>query len=729
MSASKEVENIVRSAAQYASDREHEYMCLEHITLFLLEDEEIIKLCKKLEVDRDRIRSDLQQYLDNDDFNGLRSRNGSKGSPKQTSTVEHIFQRGLAKSLFTKEEFSAQELLSSILGEEDSHARYFCEVNGLSNQLLLDQLERELASEEHRELLEQFTVNLNEEAKRSRIDPLIGRETEVDDLIHVLARRKKNNCLLVGQPGTGKTAIAEGLAKKIVEGQVPHTLKNKVIYSLDISQMVAGTRFRGDFEERLKGVLRALEEDRNAIMFIDEIHMIMGAGSGGNSSMDAANMIKPVLGKGRLLTIGATTPDEFAKSFEKDHALMRRFAKLDIRETDVESTKLIVRGLREHYEKFHGVTYSDDVLDRAVDLTDRYVKTRYFPDKALDVVDAAGAAVKLRRDAEVLIQDVVNVVGKIGKISPDVVDIEKNDTYVNLADRLGARVFGQQTAIDNLVEAILVSKSGLRETNKPVGSFLFVGPSGTGKTELCRALARELQCELVKFDMSEYQERHSVSKLIGAPPGYVGHAEGHQGQGQLLAAIEDSPNCVLLLDEIEKAAPEVTQILLQIMDDGVLTGSTGKKVNFNNVVLVMTSNLGAAASDKLKIGFGDNVKTGETDAAVKGFFTPEFRNRLDAIVKFNKLDHSLMANIVRRLVQEANDLLEKNQSTVRIQLTERAITQLGVEGYEPSMGARPLKRVFENQVKKPISKKILFEGLNNCGILVDYEEDKYTFTV
>lgn len=728
MSASKEVENIVRSAAQYASEREHEYMCLEHITLFLLEDEEIIKLCKKLEVDRDRICSDLRQYLENEDYNGLKSRNGSKGSPRQTSTVEFIFQRGLARSLFTKEEFTAYELLLSILQEQDSHARYFCEVNGLSHEVLTAQVENEQVRQENQELLEQFTTNLNEEARKSRIDPLIGRETEVEDLIHVLARRKKNNCLLVGPPGTGKTAIAEGLAKKIVDNQVPFTLKNKVVYSLDISQLVAGTRFRGDFEERLKGVLKALEADPNAIMFIDEIHMIMGAGSGGNSSMDAANMIKPVLGKGRLLTIGATTPDEFAKSFEKDHALMRRFAKIDIRETDVESTKLIVRGLREHYEKFHGVTYSDQVLDQAVDLTDRYVKTRYFPDKALDVIDAAGALVKLRRDSAVELPDVVRVVGKIGKISADVVDIDSRDTYRNLAERLSNRVFGQQEAIDTLVEAILVSKSGLREVNKPVGSFLFVGPSGTGKTELCRTLARELQCELVKFDMSEYQERHSVSKLIGAPPGYVGHAEGHNGQGQLLAAIEDTPNCVLLLDEIEKAAPEVTQILLQIMDDGVLTGSTGKRVSFNNVILVMTSNLGAAASEKLKIGFGDNVKTGETDAAVKGFFTPEFRNRLDATVKFQKLDAGLMLNIVDRLVTESNALLEKNQSTVRIELTEAARNQLAEEGYEPSMGARPLKRVFENRIKKPISKKILFESLNNCVVRVDYANDEFTFT-
>lgn len=728
MSASKQVENIVRAAAQYAGAKKHEYMCLEHITMFLLEDPEIIQISKKINVDLNRIREDLRQYLENDEYNGLTSKNGAKGTPKQTSTVDFIFQRGLAKSLFTKEEFSCYELLVAILTEDNSHARYFCEVNGLSYEILNEQVENETVRKENQELLEQFTVNLNEEALKQRIDPLIGREEEVQDLIHVLARRKKNNCLLVGQPGTGKTAIAEGLAKLIVEGTVPHTLQGRVVYSLDLGQLVAGTRFRGDFEERLKSVLKALEDDRNAILFIDEIHMIMGAGSGGNSSMDVANLLKPLLGKGRLLTIGATTPDEFAKSFEKDHALMRRFAKIDVRETDVPSTKLIVRGLKTHYQEFHGVTYTDELLDQSVDLTNRYVKNRYFPDKALDVIDAAGAVVKLRQDTEVTIRDVVNVIAKISKIGADVVDIDSTDTYKNLAERLASRVFGQQEAIDKLVEAVLISKSGLREANKPIGSFIFVGPSGTGKTEMCRALARELQCELVKFDMSEYQERHSVSKLIGAPPGYVGHAEGHQGQGQLLAAVDDHPNCVLLLDEIEKAAPEVVQILLQIMDDGVLTGSTGKKVTFTNVILVMTSNLGAASSEKPKIGFGDNVKTGETDQALRGFFTPEFRNRLDAVVKFQKLDQSLMANIVRRLVKETNELLKLNQSTVSIELTEAAVTKLGEQGYEPSMGARPLKRIFDEKIKKPLSKRILFDNLRDCVVRVDYQDD-YQFSV
>jgi ATP-dependent Clp protease ATP-binding subunit ClpA len=543
--------------------------------------------------------------------------------------------------------------------------------------------------------------------------------------VHILARRKKNNCVLVGEPGTGKTAIAEGLAKKIVDGEVPKILTNKTVYSLDLGQLLAGTRYRGDFEERIKGVLQCLEADDDAILFIDEIHMIMGAGSAGGGNVDAANLLKPVLGRGRLLTIGATTPDEFADSFEKDGALMRRFARLDVNETDLDSTKEIVQGLKHYYEDFHGVKYDSKLLDRSVELTDRYVKTKHFPDKALDVVDAAGAAVKLREETEVTIKDMVKVISKISKIGEDVIDTESSNAYKDLDIRIKETVYGQDEAVDKIVEAILVSKSGLREPHKPIGSFLFVGPTGTGKTETARALAKELQAKLVKFDMSEYQERHSVAKLIGAPPGYVGHAEGKMGQGQLVAEVEDNPNCVLLLDEVEKAAPEVLQILLQVMDDGRVTGSQGKVVDFSNVVLLMTSNLGASKGEELKIGFGDQVRKGETNKAVKSFFTPEFRNRLDATVQFNKLEPGQMLMIVDRLVIETNKLLSSNNSRIKIRLLSAARKQLAEQGYEPSMGARPLKRVFEEKIKKPLSKKILFEDLQSGTITVDYNEDFY----
>ena len=449
-------------------------------------------------------------------------------------------------------------------------------------------------------------------------------------------------------------------------------------------------------------VLDVLADNPDTILFIDEIHMIMGAGAGGNSSVDVANMIKPVLGKGRLLTIGATTPDEFANSFEKDTALMRRFARLDIEQTTVEDTKRIVQGLRKHYEDFHIVTYAEDILDKLVDLTDRYVKNKFFPDKALDIVDAAGAKAKLAGKGTVELSDVIQVLAKVSKVSVDMIDVEKKDGYRKLDAKMKETVYGQDEAIDKVVENILVAKAGLREKNKPIGSYLFVGPTGTGKTETARALSSSMDAKLIKFDMSEYQERHSISKLIGAPPGYVGHAEGKVGQGQLLQEVETNPNCVLLLDEIEKAAPEVLQ---------------------------MTSNLGAAASETKKIGFGDNVKKGEMSKAVEKFFTPEFRNRLDAVVEFNTLSKDLMFKIVDKLVVDTNELLQENESGVVISLHDSARKQLAEDGYQPSMGARPLKRVFENSIKKPLSRKILFDNLTNTVIYIHHTGETYEFDI
>jgi ATP-dependent Clp protease ATP-binding subunit ClpA len=729
MSNHNSVEQIVKNALDIASNLEHEYVSLEHITLCLLDDPEVIKISEMLQVDRERLRNDLEAYLDDHEFNCLRSENGMKGLPKKTQAIERVFQRGLAQILFSgRENLLPMDLLLSIMGEEDCFARYFCEQNGLSPEGIAGAIKQEVTEEASSELLEEFTVNLNKEAKNFKIDPLIGRHDEVNDLVHILARRKKNNCVLVGEPGTGKTAIAEGFAKRIVDGEVPDSLKDKVVYSLDLGAMLAGTKYRGDFEERIKGLLKILEADPHAIMFIDEIHMIMGAGSTGSGNIDAANLLKPVLGRGRLLTIGATTPDEWADTIAKDRAMSRRFAKLEVAETDVESTKKIILGLKHYYEDFHGVKYDERILEKSVELTDRYVKTQHFPDKALDVVDAAGAKVKLREDKEVTMADIVSVISKVSKIGEDVIDIESTSGYVDMEDRIKQTVYGQNEAIEKIVEAILVSKSGLREPNKPIGSFLFVGPTGTGKTETARALSDQLQAKLVKFDMSEYMEKHSVAKLIGAPPGYVGHAEGKMGQGQLLAAVEESPNCVLLLDEVEKAAPEVLQVLLQVMDDGTLTGAAGKQVDFSNVVLLMTSNLGAADAEKRRIGFGDGQRVGEVDRAVEQFFAPEFRNRLDAVVQFNKLEPEQMLLIVDKLMSDTNALLRSNDSTITLCISDVARRQLAEDGYEPAMGARPLKRVFENEVKKPLSRKILFDKLVDCTITVDYDGNEYVFT-
>jgi len=721
----KSVENILQKAMDSASARQHEYVTLEHILLELVKSKPIAKLCEEVQVDVTSLEEDLENYL-NGDTDTLQSQNGTKGAPKKTISVERVIQRGLANAVFSgRDIIEPIDLLLSIVAEETSYARYYCELNGLDKEEIIGHLESRDYASKSQELLKEFTRNLNQEALDKKIDPLIGRHEEVSDLVHILARRKKNNCVLVGESGTGKTAIAEGFAKRIVDGDVPKALLNKVVYSLNVSDLLAGTRYRGDFEERIKDLLKSLQKTPNAVLFIDEIHMIMGAGSTGGGSVDVANILKPVLGSGKLLTIGATTPDEFADSFEKDKALMRRFARLDTEETDVESTKEILRGLKSYYEDFHGVTYTNDLLNKSVDLCDRYIKNRSFPDKALDIVDAAGATVKLREDHTVTIEDIVSVVAKISKIGVDVVDTESVDTFKTLDYRIKQTVYGQDEAIDKIVEAILVTKSGLREPNKPIGSFLFVGPTGTGKTETAKSLAKELDTTLVKFDMSEYQERHSVSKLIGAPPGYVGHAEGKMGQGMLLAEVEDNPNCVLLLDEVEKAAPEVLQLLLQVMDDGKLTGATGKAVDFTNVTILMTSNLGAQDAESKKIGFGDQTKTSAVNKAVEKFFTPEFRNRLDGVIKFNKLAPELMLKIVDRLIKETNALLDSNDSTVKVTLTHDARQQLAKDGYEPSMGARPLKRVFEEKVKKPLSRKILFDNLKNITITIDYRNGEY----
>ena len=727
MSTSKNtVEQIMRDSLAFASNLEHEYVTLEHIMVCMLSDNQVLKICRDIKVDADLIIKQLVEYLNSNEYHGLKSENGIKGSPKKTASVERVFQRSLTQMIFTqRNEFEVSDLLISILCEEESLARYYCEINGLTKDSLTNKITVTREIEANQELLQEYTVNLNELAEASRIDPLIGRHQEVSDLVHVLARRKKNNCVIVGEPGTGKTAIAEGLAKKIVDGDVPNIMKDKVVYSMDLAGMLAGARYRGDFEERLKGVINVLEADPNAILFIDEIHMLMGAGAGSSGAVDAANILKPVLGRGQLQTIGATTPDEFADSIEKDGAMKRRFDKLIINETSVNDTKEIVFGLKHYYEEFHGVTYDIDLLGRSVELADRYIKNKAFPDKALDVVDAAGAAVKIREDKTVELDDMIAVISKISNIGKDVIDTQSSYGYETLETRIQNTVYGQDQAIEKIVESILVSKSGLREPNKPIGSFLFVGPTGTGKTETARALASELNCKLVKFDMSEYQERHSVAKLIGAPPGYVGHAEGKMGQGQLLAAVDETPNCVLLLDEVEKAAPEVLQVLLQVMDDGRLTGSAGKVVDFSNVVLLMTSNLGASDSEKRKIGFGDPVKLGEINKAVENFFAPEFRNRIDAIVPFNKLGNEQMLLIVDRLIADTNNLLSSNNSTVRLKISAKARKQLAEDGFEPAMGARPLKRVFENEIKKPLSKKILFEGLENCWVTVNYGVSGY----
>ena len=516
-----------------------------------------------------------------------------------------------------------------------------------------------------------------------------------------------------------------GIAYRIVNKDIPEALQGKQVYNLDIGSMVAGTKFRGDFEERMKNVLEGLEGRDDVILFIDEIHQIMGAGSAGSSSLDVANILKPVLGKGKLQTIGATTPDEFANTFEKDRALMRRFQRLEVEAMNIPDTIEVCKGLQPLFEDFHGVIYDEGTIEKIVTLSEQYIKNKALPDKAIDVLDQSGAVSKLDKLPNVSMENVFQQVAKISKVSKDMLDVSQKDSYKTLDARIKDKVFGQDKAVDVMVESILVSKAGLREHDKPIGSYLLVGPTGVGKTETAKRLAECLDVTMVRFDMSEYMERHSVSKLIGAPPGYVGHAEGELGQGLLLAEVEKHPNCILLLDEVEKAAPEVLNVLLQIMDDGRLTGSTGKTVSFNNVILLMTSNLGASDAEKLKVGFGDQKQKDTYIKAVKSFFTPEFRNRIDSVVKFNKLGMDQMYMIIERLIDETNELLLGNDRDIRIVFTSLAKEELAKAGYEPTMGARPLKRVFEEKVKKPLSKKIIYEEAEHKDFVVDYRDGDF----
>ena len=718
------LDNIITCAVNYASERNHEYVTLEHLMLCCLEDEDVISVLDEIDDqhEADHARNDLVNYLADDTVNGLKGEIVYNGKPKKTESVERVMQRAFAQVIFSsRDQVSSIDLFVSILSEVDTHAKYICELNGI-DRLSVVQVLTAMNNTTGLKEAEEFLINLNAKAADMEIDPLIGRHEEVSDVVHILARRKKNNPLLIGEPGVGKSAIAKGLALKIVEGQVPNALKDKIVYSLDIGSLLAGTKYRGDFEERIKVVLDSLEADKNVILFIDEIHMIMGAGSAGSSNVDVANLLKPLLGRGKLLTMGATTNDEYSTHFEKDKALLRRFQRVDIEPTDVPTTIEIMKGLKPFFEEFHGVTYTDDLVSKSVDLADRYIKNKFFPDKAVDVIDAAGATVKLRGEEIVNTPDIVQVISKMSKIGVDVIDVDSTEGYKSLDKRIKTKVYGQDDAVDQIVEAILVAKAGLREEGQPIGSFLLVGPTGTGKTETAKQLADQMEAKLIRFDMSEYQERHSVSKLIGAPPGYVGHAEGKMGQGQLLTSVEENPNCVLLLDEVEKAAPEVLQILLQVMDDGRLTGATGKTTDFSNVIMLMTSNLGAAAGETNKIGFGDQQKKDTDVKAIKAFFAPEFRNRLDAVIKFNKLGKPVIQKIVGRLEDEINkQLSDKN---VEITLDDSAIEYFIENGYSPDMGARPLKRLFEKDLKKPLSKKILFEDLKDVKLSVTVKGDK-----
>lgn len=727
MSDHSELEKIIKNAAVLAHSREHEFVTLEHLSFVLLDEAPVVELLEEIGSKPKHIKNKFDKILDREE---LKAPNGMGSKPRETSGLRRVCQRAVFQAEFQSNPRPISiQLLFSLLKEEQSVATStFVDFDVTAEQLNKAMTKKEEGMIDGDDPLTVYCQNLNERAMKGKIDPVIGRETEIIDMINVLALRKKNNVVLVGEPGVGKTAVAEGFAKMIVEGEVPHVLKNKTVLSLDMGTLVAGTRYRGDFEDRLKAIIKRIKARDDVILFIDEIHQMLGAGASSGGTMDAGNILKPELANGELSCIGSTTYDEYHQHFEKDRALARRFQKLDIEPPSAEDTKRILHGLKKYYEEFHGVTYEPDTLDLAVDLSERYIHNKFLPDKAIDIMDAAGARAKLRKDTIVTVDDIQNRAAKLSKVSIDMIDLKENTMIENLNSRLKDRVYGQDDAIDVVTDAIIISKSGLRDPEKPILSALCVGPTGVGKTWLAKKIAELTGAELIRFDMSEYQEQHSASKLIGAPPGYVGHDEGQMGQGQLIGQVEEHPHSILLLDEIEKAHPSVVQVLLQVLDDGRLTSNKGKVVRFNNCIILMTSNLGAADAEKNKIGFGNQENVGATDEAVKKFFAPEFRNRLDSIIRFNKLTMNEMELIVQAIIQETNAMMKSKD--INILLSPEAKMHLMEEGYDDKMGARPLKRLFQEKIKKPLSREILFGDLQEGGtVSIDYVDGDYKLNV
>jgi len=719
-------------AVQYANSLTHQYVTLEHLLFSIIEESDVSDLLTDMEVNAGDIAQDVEKYLKNrEDITNKHT--DSRRSPHKTLALSRVFNRAITQVIFSgRTKLFCKDVLISLLSETDSYAYFYLAKHGVSREAAIHLIQKDFyktspqtqvgADGKPAVRFEDFCTNLNESAGEGLIDPVIGREDELIEITEILARRKKNNVIIVGEPGVGKTAIAEGLALMITEGKVPEILELKTVYSLDVTSLVAGTKYRGEFEERAKMVFDQLSKKKDIILFIDEIHMIMGAGSAGGSNIDIANLLKPLLASGKLFCVGATTSEEYRENFEKDRALQRRFQKVVIDQPSKENTKLIIKGLKQYYESFHEIEYTEEALDMSVELAERYMHGKYNPDRVIDVIDIAGARAKLHKhEGKVDVKQIEEAISKITRIPMDMIDAKENTNYINLEGNIKTKLFGQDGAVSTLVESILVSKSGMRERNKPIGSFLFVGPTGTGKTELCRQLADNLSVKLRKYDMSEYMEQHSVSKLIGAPPGYVGHAEGGMGSGQLINDVEETPNCIVLLDEVEKAHPSVMNLLLQVMDDGKLTGSNGKVADFSNVILIMTSNLGSAQKSKMAIGFATDNDDASVQA-IKKFFSPEFRNRLDATVEFVSLEKQHIDMIVDKTIGEINDMLkEKN---VNILLSSTAKVWLRERGYIPSMGARPLQRVVNDNIKKPLSKEILFGKLIDGGtVTVDINKN------
>jgi len=708
----------------------HEYVTLEHLVFAMLCEENFHNLVTGFGADVDWLKTTLEHYLKNnlDEIKTAETRY----KPKKTQSVERVLNRAFTQVLFHgRPEIELTDVLISVLSEKKAMATYYLEEAKITKEAFAEYVSSELGDpEEEAEMsgaaqkaIRAFTTNLNDEVKKNKIDPVIGRSEEIESIALALGRRSKNNVLMVGEPGVGKTAIAEGLAWKIVNDDVPNFLKEYNVYNLDIGSLLAGSKYRGDFEERFKLVLAGLKGKGKTIMFIDEAHMISGAGAGGgNSSNDLANMLKPALSKGNIKVVASTTWEEYRKYFEKDRALMRRFQRVTIDEPTPEVTKDILRGIKKYYEDYHATTITEEAIEEAVKLSVKYQSDKKLPDKAIDLIDVACSRFNLKEvEGEKIVSDsnIQFELSKMLNLPEEQVAERETENLAKLDSNLKKQVYGQDEAIDSIVDKILVSQAGLKPDDKPVGSFVFMGPTGTGKTETAKQLSNALGVKLVRFDMSEYQEKHSVAKLLGSPPGYVGHEE--KG-GLLIEKIQEAPNCVLLLDEIEKAHPDVSQVLLQIMDNGKVTGSNGKEADARNCILILTTNLGAKDAEKNTIGFDNDFDADNyEDKELKKFFAPEFRNRLDGVVTFAKLGKEVMMKIVGKFLVELKNMVKDKK--VNIDITNEALDYLVDKGFDPKMGARPLQRVIDKDIKRPLSRELLFGNLKNGGeVTVDVKD-------
>ena len=717
---SSELQLVFEKAIEVSKKLKHEYLTIEHLLFAMLCEDSFNKCVTGYGADADFLKKNLELYLKNKCDEIITEQTDVK--PRKTQAVERVLNRAFTQVLFNgRQKIEPTDVFLAMMSEKRSYANYYIQQANIDKDKFADYLNSEITVDEEEprdgqgeKALRAFTTNLNDAVKKNKVDPVIGRVDELENIALSLGRRSKSNVILVGDPGVGKTAIAEGLAYNIVKGAVPDFLKEYTVYNLDISAMLAGSKYRGDFEERFKMVLKGLDKKGKTVLFIDEAHMISGAGAGGQqSSNDLANMMKPALSKGNIKVIASTTWEEYRKYFEKDRALMRRFARITIDEPTQEMAVQILKGIKKYYETHHNVKIKDDAIQAAVKLSIKYQTDKKLPDKAIDLIDLACSRFNLKLADERIVDEaaIQYELAKVVNMPTEKIAEQESTNLANLEANLQQEVYGQDTAITEIVDKILVSQAGLKAENRPVGAFVFMGPTGTGKTETAKALAKNLGVKLVRFDMSEYQEKHSVSKLIGSPPGYVGFEEN---AGLLITQVQENPNCVLLLDEIEKSHPDVSTILLQMMDNGFVTGSNGKKADCRNLILIITTNAGASDSEKNQIGFGQQEKQ-YSDEALKKFFAPEFRNRLDAVVTFGKLTKETMIKIVGKFMVEVRDQVK--EKSIKIKITDEAIDWLIEKGFDAKMGARPLQRVIDKDIKRPLAKLMLFGDLKNGGLL------------